>query len=71
MASSPGRKPAQPEPFVGIDEIVSQFGLRKSWVYKRTQTRTIPFYKVGRYCYFRPSEIEAYLQQRRFEPEHG
>jgi excisionase family DNA binding protein len=56
---------------VSVAELAAHLGVRKSWVYKQTQARAIPFYKPGRYWLFRLSEVEAWLQERRVEPERG
>jgi excisionase family DNA binding protein len=70
-ALPPSRSSGNPEPLVSLEQTAEFFGLRKSWLYKQTQARSIPFYKVGHYCMFRLSEVEAYLQSRRVEPSHG
>jgi excisionase family DNA binding protein len=59
----------EPEPLISLEQTALCFGLRRSWLYKQTQGRRIPFYKVGHYCMFRRSEVEAFLQQRRIEPQ--
>ena len=71
MQSSPALSGVASEPFVSVAQLAAHLGLPKSWVYKQTQARAIPFYKVGHYCMFRLSEVEAFLQSRRVDPQHG
>jgi excisionase family DNA binding protein len=56
---------------VSLEDTARLLGLPKSWLYKQTGARQIPFSKVGHYCMFRLSEVEAYLQSRRVEPSNG
>jgi excisionase family DNA binding protein len=62
---------ASTEPFLSVAQLAEHLGLPKSWVYKQTQARSIPFYKPGHYCLFRLSEVEAWLQQHRIDPANG
>ena len=51
-----------------IDEVVLLTGLSKSYLYKLTHRRAIPFYKPeGRLIYFKKTEIEAWLLRNRSE----
>ena len=46
-------------------------GLSKSFLYKLTSQRQIPFYKLGvKLIYFKKSDLEAYLLSNRQAPIH-
>jgi excisionase family DNA binding protein len=49
---------------IGIKEMAEKLNLPVSWLYQKTRTREIPFYKVGKYCKFRESEVWQWLKER-------
>ncbi len=42
--------------------------VNKSWIYKRTKQYEIPFIKKGKYCLFRKSDIDAWLNKDAVKP---
>ena len=51
---------------LNIDELAFMTGLTKSWIYRATCERTIPFYKPnGKQIFFDRVEIDAWLKQNR------
>ncbi len=54
------------EKLLSVRELAEWLGLPVGWIYKQTSARppTIPVIKLGKYCKFRKSEIEAYLDRQ-------
>lgn len=51
---------------LSIDDVVLLTGLAKSYIYKLTSTRQIPYYKpMGKQIYFDRAELEAWLKRNR------
>lgn len=49
-----------------IDEVAIITGLTKSWIYKATCAKKIPYYKPnGKLVYFDKKEIEDWMKQNR------
>lgn len=42
--------------------------VEENWIYQRTRTREIPFIKKGKYCLFKKSSIDAWLNQDAIKP---
>jgi excisionase family DNA binding protein len=53
------------ERLLSVREVAEMLNVREWWVYIKTETRDLPFVKLGRYLRFRPSDIEAYLEAQR------
>ena len=52
-----------------LDEASQYLGMNKSYLYKLTSSRKIPFYKpLGKMCYFNREELEEWLQKIRITP---
>jgi len=49
---------------IGIKEMAEKLDLPVSWLYQKTRTKEIPFYKVGKYCKFLESEIWEWLKKQ-------
>ena len=48
------------------DEAAVYMGVSKSYLYKLTMRKQIPYYKpMGKMCYFNRAELEEWLQQNR------
>ena len=48
------------------DEAASYLGISKSYLYKLTMRRSIPFYKPeGKLVYFKRQELDSWLQRNR------
>jgi excisionase family DNA binding protein len=52
---------------INLKELSQMTGLSKSCLWKKTMSRQIPHYKVGKLCYFNVSEINKWLQSNRVE----
>ena len=54
-----------------LNEAATFTGLSKSYIYKRTSNRQIPFYKLdGKLIYFKKIELEEWLLANRVPPEN-
>jgi excisionase family DNA binding protein len=56
--------PAQPEPFVSVEEVARVLGVPRSWVYEKSARGEIPCLKAGRYNRYRVSEVIEALERR-------
>ena len=54
---------------IGIKEMASMLNVPVSWLYSRTRTNDIPFYKVGKYVRFDESKIWQWLKNMQSEEE--
>lgn len=53
------------ERLIEIKDLADRTNLPRSWWYARTAAKEVPFYKLGKYCRFKWSEVEAWLEARR------
>jgi len=51
-----------------VEGLAEYLKVEKSWIYKRTRTQEIPFIKKDKYCLFRKSAIDAWLNQDAIKP---
>jgi excisionase family DNA binding protein len=49
---------------ISVKELASILSVPVSWIYQRTRTGEIPFYKIGKYCRFSETEIWAWLKEQ-------
>lgn len=54
-----------PESLVGPRDVARLFNVPTSWVYAQAEAGALPSFKLGKYLRFRPSEIAAWLAERR------
>lgn len=47
----------------GLSEAALYMGVSKQYLYTLTAARKIPFYRQGKFIYFRRDELERYLLQ--------
>lgn len=52
-----------------IEELMEFLGVTRSWVYKKTFAKEIPFIKVGRHLRFVESRILEWLSENESLPE--
>lgn len=53
------------------DEAAKYLGVKKSYLYKLTMRRQIPFFRpMGKMCYFNRKELEQWLQTNRVATEN-
>jgi len=55
------------EDWVGIEALVARYDVPKTWWYNRTRQKgpdRIPYLKIGRYCRFKLSEVDAWLEKQ-------
>jgi excisionase family DNA binding protein len=57
------------EPMVTVGEAAKITNLAVNTLYDKTQARAIPYYKVGKRLYFRPSELLAWLRKGRVKTQ--
>jgi excisionase family DNA binding protein len=56
------------EEIMNLDAAAKFLGIAKGYMYKLTSKRKIPHYKpLGKLCYFKRSDLEAFLQRNRIE----
>lgn len=53
------------KPVLNLEEAIIFTGLSKGHMYRLTSEKQIPYYKKCRKLYFRKSELEAWLTERR------
>jgi excisionase family DNA binding protein len=51
-----------------VKGLASYLNCDENWIYQRTRTHEIPFIKKGKYCLFRKSAIDAWLNQDAIKP---
>jgi excisionase family DNA binding protein len=49
---------------IGIREMARKLDLPVSWLYQRTRTKEIPFYKIGKYVKFNESEVMDWIRNQ-------
>lgn len=49
------------EKLLTVEEIAAMLQVPKTWIYRKTFERKIPFVKIGKYLRFRESEIITYI----------
>ena len=54
-----------PKEVLTTDEAAAYLGITKSALYKMTMSRTIPFYKSAKLCYFDRQEIIDWMKAHR------
>jgi excisionase family DNA binding protein len=52
---------------INLKELATYTGLSRSTLWKKTMNRSIPFFRVGKLCYFNVAEINQWLQSNRVE----
>jgi excisionase family DNA binding protein len=52
---------------INLRELSEYTGLSRSYLWKLTMSRQVPFYRVGKLCYFNVKEINQWLQSKRFD----
>ena len=60
-----GRNEMEGLTLISPEQLSDCWGLSKSLVYKLIRTKAIPFYRIAKCVRFSPSEVEAWLQERR------
>lgn len=53
---------------LSIAEVCKALGMGKSWTYRRIRSGEIPSVKLGRSIKIRRSDLEEYLEKRRYQP---
>lgn len=54
---------------INIDGMADQLGVPVSWIYSRTRTKEIPFYKIGKYVRFDPREVIQWYRDKTMAEE--
>ena len=53
---------------LSIAEVCKTLGMGKSWTYRRIRSGEIPSVKLGRSIKVKRSDLEEYLEKRRYQP---
>jgi excisionase family DNA binding protein len=53
---------------LSIPELCQELGMGKSWVYRHLRSGEIPSVKLGRSIKVKRADLEAYLEQHRYQP---
>ena len=51
-----------------VKGLAAYIGVDENWIYQRTRFKEIPYYKKGKYCFFRKSVIDAWLNHDAVKP---
>lgn len=51
-----------------VKSLAAYLNVDENWIYQRTRKQQIPFIKKGKYCMFRKSVIDAWLDQDAVKP---
>ena len=51
-----------------VEALAAYLRVDKNWIYQRTRKNEIPYIKKGKYCLFRKSIIDAWLNQDAVKP---
>lgn len=54
--------------FLTVDQAAKLLNSKKSTIYKRTHTGTIPYYKTGNKLFFRKSELLQLIEANKIDP---
>jgi excisionase family DNA binding protein len=57
------------EKLLTVGEVAELLKVPRSWIYERTRRdgpEIIPHFKVGKYLRFRPRDLEAFLNAKKF-----
>nr|BDD46988.1 hypothetical protein 6 [Desulfobacteraceae bacterium] len=50
---------------IGIKKMAEKIHVPKSWLYSRTRTNEIPYYKIGKYVRFDEDEVLDWLKKQK------
>jgi len=53
--------------FLSIDDVSQYLGIKRSTLYRRVESREIPFYRFGRLIRFRKADVDQWIEGFRFE----
>ncbi|MHB8137980.1 MAG: helix-turn-helix domain-containing protein [Smithellaceae bacterium] len=53
---------------LNVKELTEYLKVDENWIYQRTRNHKIPFIKKGKYCLFRKSAIDAWLNRDAIKP---
>jgi excisionase family DNA binding protein len=56
---------------IGIKEMAEKLSVPCSWLYQRTRTGEIPFYKIGKYCRFSETEVMEWIKNSQAEEQEA
>jgi excisionase family DNA binding protein len=56
------------EPLLDAHEVAERLGVSSRFVRRLVEERRIPFYKVGKFVRFRPTDVRAWLAECVVEP---
>jgi excisionase family DNA binding protein len=62
------RKLKEEEVILGVVELGKYLNRKATWIYKKVQAKTIPYFKSGKYDQFKKSEIDRWIQENSVRP---
>jgi len=63
-----GKMKQEDDTILDVKGIAAYLNVDENWIYQRTRKQEIPFIKKGKYCMFRKSTIDAWLNQDAIKP---
>ena len=51
-----------------VKELAEYLKVDKSWIYKKTQFNSIPYFKCGKYTRFKKSQIDKWIEKESIQP---
>ena len=62
------RANAKEDAIMDVQALTEYLHIDKNWIYQRTRKHQIPYIKKGRYCLFRKSLIDTWLNEDAIKP---
>ncbi len=63
-----GKMKQEDDSILDVKGIAAYLNVDENWIYQRTRKQEIPFIKKGKYCMFRKSAIDTWLNQDAIKP---
>jgi excisionase family DNA binding protein len=63
-----GKMKQEDDAILNVKGLAEYMNVDENWIYQRTRKKEIPFIKKGKYCMFRKSAIDAWLNQDAIKP---
>lgn len=57
------------EEMLKVEDVQRLLAIPRSKVYRMTSRKELPFYKIGRACRFKQSELDKFLSSKKVTPE--
>lgn len=63
-----GNERSKDDCILNVPELAQYLKVDENWIYQRTRKQDIPFIKKGKYCLFRKSVIDTWLNEDAIKP---